>query len=111
MKNELEKYSGYSIEEQERKDVSGIEFEQIPHHKPFRDPFRMESFMDRFESALMKYWNQHPDDRFGQILTIFQYFIANRGKKDFFYMEDEEFMKLWEEFIEEKVNNSGEKHD
>lgn len=86
---------------QEREEM-WIEFAIGPWQKPFRDPFRMQSFAEQFVMQLMEYWNRHPDDRFGQILTLFQYAVQQNGYQDLFYIEDDEFLKLWEEFVKEK---------
>lgn len=82
-----------------------MEFTIEPWQKPFRDPFRMQSFTEQFVMQLMEYWNRHPDDRFGQILTIFQYAVQQKGYKDLFYIEDDEFLKLWEEVMQGKGDN------
>lgn len=79
-----------------------MEFTIEPWQKPFRDPFRMQSFTEQFVMQLMEYWNRHPDDRFGQILTLFQYAVQQKGYQDLFYIEDDEFLKLWEEVMQEK---------
>lgn len=78
-----------------------MEFTIEPWQKPFRDPFRMQSFTEQFVMQLMEYWNRHPDDRFGQILTMFQYAVQQKGYQDLFYIEDDEFLKLWEEVMQE----------
>ena len=79
-----------------------MEFTIGPWQKPFRDPFRMQSFTEQFVMQLMEYWNRHPDDRFGQILTLFQYAVQQKGYQDLLYIEDDEFLKLWEEVMQEK---------
>ena len=88
---DMDKY--YSKELQEQYGVVGIEFEEMPWEKPFRDPFRMEVFMKDFENIISKYWDVHPDYRFGQILMIFQYALQSKGYKDFFYIEDDKFLE------------------
>ena len=62
-----------------------IAFSISPWQKPFRNPFRRESFLEQFGIRLMEYWNRHPDDRFGQILMLFPYAVQQKGYKDFFY--------------------------
>lgn len=83
-----------------------IEFAIGPWQKPFRDPFRMQPFAEQFVMQLMEYWNRHPDDRFGQIITLFQYAVQQKGYKDLFYIEDVEFLKLWEEIMQEKEDKN-----
>lgn len=99
--HDMEQY--YSKELQKKYGVVGSEFELLPWKKPFRNPFRMEHFLEQFELQLMKYWNKHPDYRFGQILTIFQYTFQSKDYKDFYYIEDEDFLLLWDNFIEEEI--------
>ena len=100
--HDMEKYPGYSLENQKKLGVLGIEFEEIPWHKPYRDPFRMEPFLEEFGKLLMEFWNRHPDYRFGQILTNFQYSsLQQKGIKDFYYIEDEDFLPLWEQFVKQ----------
>ena len=97
--HDMEKYPGYSLENQKMLGVLGIEFEEIPWHKPYRDPFRMEPFLDQFGHTLMEFWNRYPDYRFGQILTNFTFHVKQKGIKDLYYIEDEDFLVLWEEFV------------
>lgn len=99
--HDMEQY--YPKELQKQYGVVGIEFELLPGKKPFRAPFRMENFLEQFELQLKKYWKKHPDYRFGQILTIAQYAFQNKGYRDFFYIEDEKFLELWEDFIREEM--------
>ena len=89
--HDMEQY--YSRELQQKYGVVGIEFEEIPWQKPFRNPFRMEAFMKDFENIVSKYWEAHPDYRFGQILTMVQYAMQSKGYKDFFYIEDDNFLE------------------
>ncbi len=96
---DMESYPGYSPEEQKRLGVLGIEFEQIPFRKPFRDPFRMDPFLERFASLLRPYWERRRDYRFGQILTGFRASLEQRGIRDLYYLEDEDFLALWEEYL------------
>ncbi len=96
---DMEAYPGYSPEEQEKYGVLGIEFEEIPWHKPFRDPFRMGPFTESFTALLMAYWEKHPDYRFGQILSVFSHSLEPRGYRDLYYIEDEDFLELWERFV------------
>ncbi len=96
---DMEAYPGYSPEEQKRLGVLGIEFEQIPFRKPFRDPFRMDPFLERFASLLRPYWEHRRDYRFGQILTGFRASLEQRGIRDLYYLEDEDFLALWEEYL------------
>lgn len=99
---QMEEYPGYDSENQQRLGVLGIEFEEMPYKKPYRDPFRMEKFLTDFQDKLLKYWSCHPDYRFGQILTVFQYHLKNRGVEDFFYLEDDDFVKLLSQFIDKE---------
>ena len=62
----------------------------------------MEPFLEEFGKLLMEFWNRHPDYRFGQILTNFQYSsLQQKGIKDFYYIEDEDFLPLWEQFVKQ----------
>lgn len=64
-----------------------------------RDPGKMAAFFSDFQNLILKYWEKHPNYRFGQILTIFEAFLLNKGIKDAFYIEDPDFLKELEEFI------------
>lgn len=75
---------------------------KVPCEKPFRDPFRMEPFLADFQDKILKYWSCHPDYRFGQILTILQYQLKSQEIKDYFYLEDEDFMKLLDQFLDKE---------
>ena len=99
---QMKKYPGYDFENQQRLGVVGIEFKEVPYKKPFRDPFRMEPFLVDFQDKILKYWSCHPDYRFGQILTIFQYQLKSQGIEDYFYLEDEDFMKLLNQFLDKE---------
>lgn len=99
---QMEGYPGYDFENQQRLGVLGIEFEEVPYEKSYRDLFRMEQFLTDFQDKLLKYWSCHPDYRFGQILTVFQYQLKNQEIKDFFYLEDGDFMKLFSQFIDKE---------
>lgn len=88
----------------QKQDEMWIKFSIQPWQTPFRNPFRMQPFAEQFVMQLMEYWNHHPDDRFGQILTLFQYAVQQKGYTDLFYIEDDEFLKLWEEVMQEKAD-------
>lgn len=91
----------YPPDSSQKQEELWIEVTIEPWQKPFRDPFRIQPFAEQFGRILMKYWNRHPDDRFGQILTLFQYAVQQKGYRDLFYIEDDEFLKLWEEMTQE----------
>lgn len=56
-----------------------------------RDPNRI----DVFCKQLAEYWKAVPDWRFGQLVSN----IYSQTSKDFFYIEDEESIKLFAEFF------------
>lgn len=91
----------YPSASSQKQEEMWIEFTIEPWQKPFRDPFRIQAFAEQFGMQLMKCWNRHPDDRFGQILTLFQYAVQQKGYQDLFYIEDDEFLNLWEEVMQE----------
>lgn len=92
----------YPMDGSQQQEEVWMEFSMGPWQKPARDPFRLQPFAEQFFFLLMEYWNRHPDDRFGQILTRFQYAVQRKGYKDLFYIEDDELLKLWKEVMEEK---------
>ena len=96
---EMEKFPGYSKENQEKFGVIGIEFEEVPYAKPFRDPFRHEPFLEKFSNVILKYWQEHPDYRFGQILSNFQNELKYRGVNDFYCLEEEDFMEMLTKYV------------
>ena len=62
-----------------------------------RDINRIDSFCDK----LKEYWKRVPDWRFGQLISnVYAGYLRNP-----FYMEEEETLKLFEDFFEgEKIN-------
>ena len=49
-----------------------------------------------FITKLSIYWMKVPDWRFGQLIENFKTYC---GRQDLFYMEDEEFEQLFEDFF------------
>lgn len=54
-----------------------------------RDISRIRTFCEKFAAL----WEQHPDLRFGQIISALPSF-ADSGKTDIFYVEDDEMLKI-----------------
>ena len=57
-----------------------------------RDPNRIPVFLTRLQLC----WEKVPDWRFGQLIENIKRFS---GKSDLFYLEDEDFEKLLEEYF------------
>ena len=55
-----------------------------------RDINRIKPFCDE----LAELWAKYPDLRFGQIMWNMDKYISNEHRKDMFYMEDDELMKV-----------------
>lgn len=100
---EMEKFPGYSKENQEKFGVIGIEFKEVPYTKPYRDPFRQELFLEEFSKVILKFWKDHPGYRFGQILSNFEDDLKRHGVNDFYYLEEEEFMEMLIEYITPRI--------
>ena len=60
-----------------------------------RDAKRIKPFLRNFE----KLWTEHPDLRFGQIVSIIHGFSGNKNT-DLFYIEDDKMLFGLNEFIE-----------
>ena len=58
-----------------------------------RNPNRIKPFCDE----LAKLWSNWPDLRFGQIMYNISKYIEMEHRKDVFYMEDEELIKIFRE--------------
>ena len=56
-----------------------------------RDINRIEPFLE----ILLKFWKQHPNLRFGQIVQIFK----ENCKTDLFYLEDDKILEIIEDLI------------
>lgn len=101
----MEKYPGYSRENQEKLGVIGIEFEKVPDSGPFSDPLKKETFLRVFTGVILQYWQKHPDYRFGQILENFQaelqrlQHIQHRGVSGFYNLEEDEFIDLLAKYV------------
>lgn len=59
-----------------------------------RDVNRIQPFL----SELEKHWNEVPDWRFGQLLVN----VLSNADRDLFFYEDDEFLKLFEDYFKEK---------
>lgn len=55
-----------------------------------RDPNRIQSFCTEFTEL----WSKYPDLRFGQIMSNISRYIQMEYRKDMFYMEEDELMKI-----------------
>ena len=55
-----------------------------------RDINRIKPFCDE----LADLWAKYPDLRFGQIMWNMDKYLSNEHRKDIFYMEDDELMKV-----------------
>ena len=58
-----------------------------------RDPNRIAPFC----TELAELWSKYPDLRFGQIMYNISKYIEMEHRKDVFYLEDEELMKIFRE--------------
>ncbi len=85
----------YPAQKQTQYGVVGIEF--TPPAKPYRDFYRFEPFAARLAAG----WQRMPDTRFGQLMVSFGYWLAQKGHGDGFYLEDEQYIELFEEFVED----------
>ena len=59
-----------------------------------RDINRIEPFLE----ILLKFWKQHPDLRFGQIVQI----LKGNCTIDFFYLEDDKILEIITSLIKEE---------
>jgi len=55
-----------------------------------RDVNRIKPFCDEFAEL----WSNWPDLRFGQIMSNISRYVQMEHRKDMFYMEEEELMKV-----------------
>lgn len=55
-----------------------------------RDASRIKPFCDEFAEL----WSRYPDLRFGQIMSNIEKYVQMEHRKDMFYMEEEELMKI-----------------
>lgn len=58
-----------------------------------RNPNRIKPFCDE----LAELWSNWPDLRFGQIMYNISKYIEMEHRKDVFYLEDDELMKIFRE--------------
>lgn len=64
-----------------------------------RDPKRIDSFC----SELAEMWKKVPDWRFGQLMINFgRYYMSEHGM-DFFYLEENDFLKCLKVFMDNEV--------
>lgn len=61
-----------------------------------RNPDRIYPFCNQ----LSRLWSQHPDLRFGQFMHNVAVYADAYYNKDVFYIEDNEFMKYLNEYLE-----------
>ncbi len=93
--DDMRKY--YSEEQESVYGVVGIEFELAA--KPYRDLYRFEPFLDRISEL----WQRVPDTRFGQLINSFTLWLKNNGHGDGFYLEDEAYIRLFTQFMDEST--------
>lgn len=55
-----------------------------------RDVNRIKPFCDEFA----KLWSNHPDLRFGQIMSNIARYVQMEHRRDMFYMEEDELMEV-----------------
>lgn len=55
-----------------------------------RNPDRIKPFCDE----LAELWSKYPDLRFGQIMSNIARYVQMEHRKDMFYIEEEELMKI-----------------
>ena len=60
-----------------------------------RDPKRIKPFCD----DLAAHWAQYSDLRFGQFISNFIRYLELHKKGDIFFIEDEELMKLMDNYM------------
>lgn len=68
------------------------------HQKKSRDVNRIEPFL----GEIAKVWKRQPDMRFGQLITILEYRAKAKGIQDLFYLEEEGFLELLQEYAKEQ---------
>lgn len=55
-------------------------------------------------SAVEKLWRKYPGLSFGQMISCVEaYLLETRDIEDIFWMEDEDFIKVFEEMMEEQL--------
>lgn len=59
-----------------------------------RNPERIYPFVNRIAVA----WSKMPDQRFGQLISNFFHWLDGQ-QKSYFYMEDDEFIELFEAYV------------
>lgn len=64
-----------------------------------RDPERIEPFLEE----LARLWHKVPDWRFGQLMLNFQYWLNATSHGDGFYLEEDKYLELFKNFMEEKT--------
>lgn len=60
-----------------------------------RNPDRIFPFCNQ----LAVLWLQYPDLRFGQLMVAYNSYLDIEKRKDVFYIEDDEFIKGFEEYL------------
>lgn len=60
-----------------------------------RNPNRIDTFVEKVRDA----WKEFPDWRFGQFMLNVLGDMQGRARYDLFFMEDEDFFKLFDEVI------------
>ncbi len=61
-----------------------------------RDPNRIKPFCDDFATL----WSRYPDLRFGQIMSNIARYVQMEYRKDMFFMEEDELMKIIKDRLE-----------
>lgn len=62
-----------------------------------RDPNRLYRFYNELQCIHIKY----PDVRFGQLFSNFEKWLLYAKSKDIFYIEEDELLKLFKEYMKE----------
>ena len=52
-----------------------------------------------FCNKIAELWLQYPDLRFGQLMVAYSSYLDIEQQKDVFYVEDDEFIKGFEEYL------------
>ena len=60
-----------------------------------RDRNRIDFFLIEFGEL----WKKFPDLRFGQLIENLRDYYEDQTKRDFYYIEDEDFLKILQEYM------------
>lgn len=62
---------------------------------------RNQNRLYHFYNELMQIHMNHPDIRFGQLINNFTRWLAREKDRDIFYLEEDDFLKLFKEYMKE----------